>query len=139
MPFAKGRSGNPKGRPRGSLNTSKLFMRELAAAVVTDLEVQNRLIRQARDGTIHPGVLVALFQYHGGKPPVRVDVNNPRARERDELVARLRLLPKEDRVAYYGLLKKLEQQPELPPGPAGSATPGVSSLSESASSLATRA
>ncbi len=46
MPFAKGKSGNPRGGPGGALSRSKLFMRELAAAVVTDLAVQNRLVQQ---------------------------------------------------------------------------------------------
>src|SRR3972149_3744362 len=71
MPFAKAKSGNPKGRPRGALTKSKVLLKELAQAIVGDLQVQNRLFRQARDGSIHPAVLVALFHYAAGKPPPR--------------------------------------------------------------------
>ncbi len=74
MPFAKGKSGNPRGRPRGALSKSKVLLRELAQAIVGDLQVQNRLFQQARDGRIHPAVLVALFHYAAGKPPARVEV-----------------------------------------------------------------
>ena len=77
MPFAKGKSGNPRGRPRGALSKSKVLLRELAQAIVGDLQVQNRLFQQARDGSIHPALLVALFHYAAGKPPARVEVRAP--------------------------------------------------------------
>ncbi len=121
MPFAKGKSGNPKGRPRGALSKSKVLLKELAQAIVGDLQVQNRLFQQARAGSIHPAVLVALFHYAAGKPPARVEVTTP-SPGRAELVARLRLLPKADRLALAEMSRKLERL-ELPPGRAVDVTP----------------
>jgi hypothetical protein len=121
MPFAKGKSGNPKGRPRGALSKSKVLLKELAQAIVGDLQVQNRLFQQARDGSIHPAVLVALFHYAAGKPPARVEVA-PTPTRTDELVARLRLLPKADRLALAEMNRKLARL-ELPPGRVVDVTP----------------
>ena len=115
MPFAKGKSGNPKGRPRGALSKSKVLLKELAQAIVGDLQVQNRLFRQARDGSIPPAVLVALFHYAAGKPPVKVEVA-PQVSKSDELVARLSLLPKEDRLALAEINRKLRALALQPPG-----------------------
>jgi hypothetical protein len=98
--------GKLGGRPRGSLSKAKLLMREIAAAVVTDLAVQNRLLADARSGAIHPGVLVALFHYYAGRPPVRVEVVAPPT-TRAEMVARLRQLSREDRALYADLSRKM--------------------------------
>ena len=136
MPFAKGKSGNPKGRPKGALIKSKVLLKELAQAIVGDLQVQNRLFQQARDGSIHPAVLVALFHYAAGKPPARVEVTTPSA-GRDELVARLRRPSKQDRLVYAELCRKMLSAGDAEP--AGSAATSLSDQSGSASSLATSA
>ena len=106
MPFAKGKSGNPKGRPRGALSKSKVLLKELAQAIVGDLQVQNRLFQQARDGRIHPAVLVALFHYAAGKPPARVEVA-PAPTRADELTEAFRRLPKADRLAMAEISRKV--------------------------------
>src|SRR5713101_1780192 len=66
--------GKRGGRPKGRLNTGKLLLREIAAMVVTDAHVQETLLKQARNGTIHPSVLVALMWTHGGKPVSAVEI-----------------------------------------------------------------
>lgn len=136
MPFAKGKSGNPNGRPRGALSKSKVLLKELAQAIVGDLQVQNRLFQQARDGSIHPAVLVALFHYAAGKPPARVEVTTP-SPGRDELVAQMRRLSKQDRLVYAELCRKVISAGDAEP--ARSAATSFSSQPGSASSLAARA
>src|SRR5713101_8432978 len=77
MPFTKENArefGKRGGRPKGRLNTGKLLLREIAAMVVTDGQVQETLLRQARDGTLHPSVMVALFWTHGGRPVSAVEI-----------------------------------------------------------------
>lgn len=98
--------GRLGGRPKGVLSRSKILMKELAAAVVTDLEVQNRIIADARAGTLHPGVLIAFFHYYAGRPPVKLEVALP-DRGRADMVARLRQLSKADRMQYAALARKM--------------------------------
>src|SRR5713101_5681559 len=77
MPFTKENArefGKRGGRPKGRLNTGKLLLREIAAMVVTDAQVQETLLKQARNGTLHPSVMVALFWTHGGKPVSSVEI-----------------------------------------------------------------
>jgi len=77
MPFTKENArefGKRGGRPKGRLNTGKLLLREIAAMVVTDAQVQETLLKQARNGTLHPSVMVALFWTHGGKPVSAVEI-----------------------------------------------------------------
>src|SRR5262249_9760390 len=66
--------GKRGGRPKGRLNTGKLLLRELAAMIVTDGEVQQTLLHQARAGTINPSVLIALMYTHGGRPQSTVEI-----------------------------------------------------------------
>lgn len=103
--------GKLGGRPKGSMSKAKLMMRELATRIVTDVDVQNRLLAQAKAGTLHPAVMRELFHYHGGRPPVKIEVApaSPRA---DELVARLRLLPRSDRLLLAEMSRRVLALPE---------------------------
>jgi hypothetical protein len=98
--------GKTGGRPKGSLSKAKLLMREIAATVVTDLTVQQRLLDDARAGDLHPGVLVALFHYYAGRPPVKIELTRPDT-TRADIVARLRQLSKTDRMLYADLSRKM--------------------------------
>jgi hypothetical protein len=98
--------GSKGGRPKGSLSKAKLLMREIAATVVTDLAVQQRLLDDARAGDLHPGVLIALFHYYAGRPPVKVELTRPDT-ARADIIARLRQLSKADRMLYADLSRKM--------------------------------
>ena len=113
MPFAKGKSGNPKGRPRGALSKAQLLLRELARTIVTDLEVQNRLLQQARAGTLHPAVMRELFHYHGGRPPI-VIAAPPAPTRADELAEAFRKLPKAERLAMAEMSRRVRALMEEP-------------------------
>jgi hypothetical protein len=106
--------GKTGGRPKGALSRSKVLMRDLAEAVVTDLGVQNRIMADARAGTLHPGVLVAFFHYYAGRPPVKLEVVRTNL-AREEMVARLRLLSREDRALYADLARKMLAAPAPEP------------------------
>jgi len=114
-------NGKKGGKMRGPITTAKRLMKELAEAVVTDPDVQNRLVLQAREGTIAPGVLITLFHYYGGKPPTKIEVAPPRSDSADAMRRRLAALTPEERSAYADILRKVIQgerdetlQPALP-------------------------
>ena len=69
MGFAPGVSGKPRGRPRGSRNTTTRAVAEWTAAILEDPQVQARLLSDARQGRLHHAVLGQLLLYAYGRPP----------------------------------------------------------------------
>ena len=122
MPFVRGRSGNPRGRPRGSLNKAKVLVKELAATICTDLQVQQRMLQQARDGTLHPSLMTAFMHYYAGRPPARLEVSSaPLQAGSRELAEQLREnLSKDERLDLARLLAKARgasAADDAPPAP----------------------
>jgi len=105
--------GKPGGRPRGRRSKSKLSLREFAGMVVMDSMVLQRILKQARAGTLHPRVLVELFHYYGGRPPSKPEPPPPDP-TRAERRARIDRLSKKERLQYADLLLKMEGQPAQP-------------------------
>jgi hypothetical protein len=119
--------GKPGGRPKRRLSTSKKWSpREFAGMVVMDAEVQQRILKQARAGTLPPRVLVELFRYYGGPPPSEPVLPPPdptRAAARAERLAQIRRLTREERRQYFALVRRMTEDP-APAGPGGPANPG---------------
>ena len=67
MPFAKGRSGNPGGRPKGRPNQVTQEIRALASALFDD-DYWTRIRTQLRDGTLPPAIHTKLLSYAYGEP-----------------------------------------------------------------------
>ena len=87
-----------------------MSLREFAGMVVMDPRVHERILKQARAGTLSPRLVIELFHYHGGKPPDRVEITKPR-RDDAERAARLGRLSEEEREKYADLLIKMMGQP----------------------------
>ena len=74
MPFRKGVSGNPGGRPRGRQNSTTLEIRALAQTLF-DQQYWERIRAQLRAGTLHPSIEARLLTYAYGEPRLeRADV-----------------------------------------------------------------
>lgn len=67
-PFAKGVSGNPRGKRKGVPNKVTRAVKAIATSIVEDPTVQATLLKQARRGRLAPAVMVLLFHYAYGKP-----------------------------------------------------------------------
>jgi hypothetical protein len=67
MPFVKGRSGNPGGRPKGRPNQVTQEIRALAGALF-DRDYWQRVRSQLREGTLHPSIEARLLAYAYGEP-----------------------------------------------------------------------
>jgi hypothetical protein len=85
--------------------------------------VQQRILKQARAGTLPPGVLAELFHYYGGRPPAKPVPPPPdprRAAEEAEHRASFLRLSKEERRQYTDLLRRMrgDAAPACPGGPA---------------------
>jgi hypothetical protein len=118
--------GKPGGRPRRRLSTSKKWsLREFADRILTDSVVQQRILKQARAGTLPARVLAELFHYYGGRPPSESVLPPPdprRAAEEAEFRARFLRLSKEERRQYTDLLRRMRGD-AAPAGPGGRAKP----------------
>jgi hypothetical protein len=119
--------GTPGVRPRRRLSPAKKrSLREFAGMVVMDTAVQQRILKQARAGTLPPRVLIELFHYYGGPPPSKPQVAPPdptRAAAEAERVAQFRRLTREELDQYRKLLMRLNGAP-APARPGGPAKPG---------------
>src|SRR6266853_6714609 len=93
--------GKPGGRPKRRLSLAKKWsLREFADMILNDPVVQQRILKQARAGTLPPRVLAELFHYYGGRPPSKPELPPPDptlAAEEAERRARLLRLNKEER------------------------------------------
>lgn len=118
--------GKPGGHPRRRLSPAKKWsLREFADLILTDAVVQQRILKQARAGTLPPRVLAELFHYYGGRPPAKPVPPPPdptRAAEEAAIRAGLLRLSKEERRQYTDLLRRMNEHP-APAGPGGPANP----------------
>ena len=81
-PFRKGQSGNPHGRPRGSLNKATADIRALAQGLTLgDPEFVARLREQLRAGTYPPALVQTLLAYGYGRPRDLLEVTGEVRRE----------------------------------------------------------
>lgn len=76
MKWKPGESGNPAGRPAGSLNKVRRDIRALALRLVSDELYVNKLRVRLLSGRLAPALELALLHYAHGKPPDRLQVEN---------------------------------------------------------------
>ena len=67
MPFAKGQSGNPGGRPKGRQNNATAEIRDLARNLF-DKSYWERIKAQLDAGTLQPAIHAKLLAYAYGEP-----------------------------------------------------------------------
>ena len=67
MPFPKGVSGNPAGRPRGKPNHVTREIREMSLKLFDD-EYWRRTRERLREGTLAPAIESKLLAYAYGEP-----------------------------------------------------------------------
>ena len=93
MPFQKGVSGNPTGRPKGSGNKSTAEIKAFAEKVLTSQEWQANVYRRMLDGKA-PHIETYLLQLYAGKPKdtVAIEDRTPRALVIDRVNTRAELL-----------------------------------------------
>src|SRR5262245_34563324 len=67
MPFVKGLSGNPGGRPKGRHNNTTIEIRALAQSLF-DHQYWERIKVQLKERTLHPAIEARLLTYAYGEP-----------------------------------------------------------------------
>jgi hypothetical protein len=110
MPFQKGQSGNPDGRPPGSENKVRKTMRELAERILLNPKVQDRLEKLAEQGKLSPRFMIELGHYLSGDPPKTIHVE--KVQSDPERRAALKLMPEEKRYLLADLLLEWERLQE---------------------------
>lgn len=76
--FRKGHSGNPGGKPRGTLNKLTVEARAAASRIVDDPDYRAALTERMISGRAGQ-MEVMLWQYAKGKPPGHIEVGAPGA------------------------------------------------------------
>jgi hypothetical protein len=87
--FQKGNVANPKGRGKGVLGRATLLSREFASKIVDDPAVMEKILGMARAGTLPAPTLNLILMYRYGRPKHIVEVQQPQAVSRKDLLARL--------------------------------------------------
>jgi hypothetical protein len=114
-PFAKGTSGNPRGKRKGVQNKVTREVQALARGIVEDPAVQATMLAQARRGRLAPPVMAMLFHYAYGKPKDTVALEGVPKPKPVKLVLLIQRAPPEHlRDPSFG-----RALPALPPGGAG--------------------
>ena len=68
MPFQKGKSGNPKGKPVGTKAKITPEAQAFAKSVLEQADYRKRVSEQAIAGTLHPKIESMLWAYAYGAP-----------------------------------------------------------------------
>lgn len=74
MPYQKGKSGNPNGRPKGAKTHKTLLREQLFSKALGDsdlIEIIKSMGEMAKQGDAQAAKL--LFEYHFGKPTQELD------------------------------------------------------------------
>lgn len=74
MPFKKGRSGNPKGKPRGAVNHATREIRDVTRQLFDDAYFANVRVRLS-EGTLPAAVECRLLAYAYGEPKQSIELD----------------------------------------------------------------
>ena len=98
--------GKKGGRPKGSITQAYRTVYELAQRILTDPDVQDQMLQQARAGTLHPSTMRDLMYIYGGRPAYKMDV--PRVSDPDDEAQRaaIKAMPKEKRRLMMDLIRE---------------------------------
>ena len=98
--------GKKGGRPKGSITKAYRTVYELAKRILTDPDVQDQMLQQARAGTLHPSTMRDLMYIYGGRPAYKMDV--PRVSDPDDEAQRaaIKAMPKEKRRLMMDLIRE---------------------------------
>jgi hypothetical protein len=108
--FQKGKSGNPKGRPRGSKNFSTVFEEELQQRVIVREKGKQKAITKLR-----ACIKQLVNKAASGDPraiKALVDINSNEEKRSATARAETQRLDEFDEEVLQGILDRLKQQPE---------------------------
>ena len=72
-PFPKGRSPNPKGRPKGVPNKATAEVKQACAELVDNPAYREKLAQRLVDGKLAPAIECMLWHYAKGKPKEQLE------------------------------------------------------------------